>query len=390
MASLQRVPTPGPGGTAWGTFLASAVGLFLVLAVLKPWGGEPAPAAPPAPATPVRADTTAAPTRAPGPHYRPNLLGRFPPAPAWEVWPTGWVVHFGFSGPLAIVPQHPSTLADLASGAVPLGPADQLVALGINRPAGVPLRDIRLWRFPDGRPPLRLPLVRLELPWQVDTFEVVGLRRHLAEDDIAGWPPGLYRLDLLSEDAGRPAVLAVPLHVAEDPSAGRQPPIRVGPSGPGWTFTPAGLLAAEPGTDLLTYGPDGLISRAVTAARERCSAAQIWQASLARPSVPSEAPLAACLPVSVRRVFAVGTDLAGGEVRELKLVRLEPVEAPVGELLRPDPRRPEFVVVVAPDGRPFAEGTYELRATLADGAVRYWYLEVGPGAADIPPAGGTH
>ena len=131
--------------------------------------------------------------------------------PRWEIWPTAYVYKFGLSGPLAIDSTRQRSRRVRAAGGPPASPppgagqlidvgaADLLMVLGLNTPSESRILDARLWQFPSAGPPVRRALRELPPPWPVDTFHVYGLLSPGDADPyvVAGWTPGVYRLDLL-------------------------------------------------------------------------------------------------------------------------------------------------------------------------------------------------
>lgn len=210
MAEFRRRPVRRPDRRSWLTATLAAFGILLVIATLKPWEDRAVGRAEsPAPVSPSR--QTSAPTeRTPRFAYDPRLFGIREPDPAWELWPAGYVVEFGISGPLPVhgqdgaPSQGPPSSASLdpfepADGpfVVDLGPADHLVALGINTPEDVRVERIELWRLTDQSCCFEaVQILRLPTLWDSPHFLVVAVA-DAAQPHVAGkWAPGRYRLEL--------------------------------------------------------------------------------------------------------------------------------------------------------------------------------------------------
>lgn len=218
MADVPRVPLGRPPAGSWLPGVATGTAVVLGLMILKPW----APAAPTATAAPLPTFRVGpVRTQPPFPQYDPRLFGFREPDPAWELWPAGYVVRFGMAGPVRVQghddsglpagspapgesaapsavssPAAPSASPSLPTNVVDIGPADHLVALGINTPREARIELVRLWWLEDGKPPYLVPIVRLPTLWESDHFIVIAPEH----PDVAGqpfeWEPGLYRLDL--------------------------------------------------------------------------------------------------------------------------------------------------------------------------------------------------
>src|SRR4051812_33283309 len=226
MSDLRRIVPPGRKPDRWLRASVGIVGLFVFLAIAKPWGsGGPLPV----PFPVATAQATSPPTS----HgltrgaYDPALFGQEVPDPAWQLWPAGYVVDFGLAGPVTIDPPNPAT-TPAASGApaatprpspaspfassepVRLGGADNLVVLGVNNPDDVHVDAIRLWRY-DGQAIRRVPVSSLRSPWPTPHFHVIGMPSNDTTDGLGPWQPGVYRLDLLTAPTGaiRSIVLSV-------------------------------------------------------------------------------------------------------------------------------------------------------------------------------------
>jgi hypothetical protein len=224
MAEFRRTPLRPRPDRDWLPTAGLALTGILVLAIVKPWDAFPA--------TTV-ADPTAQPTffvrptERTGPRdYDPRLFGAREPDPAWELWPAGYVVQFGLAGPVRVTGQgeptggpgptsegSPPPAASVRPGAsaaasapvgtgspviehvVDLGPADHLVALGINTPLDAQVASFRLLRRTDDRTEL-VPVIRLPTLWESAHFIVIAPEDPVAAGQPAQWTAGAYRLEL--------------------------------------------------------------------------------------------------------------------------------------------------------------------------------------------------
>ena len=222
MAEVQRVPLGRPPAGSWLPGVVTAVVVVLAIAILKPWAPPPSAVAPtPVPTfyiAPVATEHT-------GPRaYDPVLFGGREPEPAWELWPAGYVVQFGMAGPVRVhapagasaepgtspvpaasagpnassapSPAEP-TVQPLAPGIVDLGPADHLVALGINTPLEARVTDVELWFYRGEDCCLeRLDIVRLPTLWESNHFIVIAPGDPDDPGTATAWLVGRYRLDV--------------------------------------------------------------------------------------------------------------------------------------------------------------------------------------------------
>lgn len=228
MAEFQPAPIGRPPPSSWLPVLGSTIAIILTLAVVKPWDalgpGEPAAQRPSFSAWPAAAlPPTARPERD---TYDPRLFGNYEPYPAWELWPAGYVVEFGIAGPVDVhgqespappdgvassakpgspmpptgSPQQTTTPAPPSPGfehVVDIGPADHLIALGINTPADVRVTQITLWmQAGDVCCDQLIPTIRLPTPWQSQHFHVIGIADRFRPGEAGPWLAGEYRLDL--------------------------------------------------------------------------------------------------------------------------------------------------------------------------------------------------
>ena len=222
MAEFERVPLRPRPRRNWLPTAGAAFAIFLVVVIVKPWDLA-------GPATTGTGDATPqptfyiSPTERTGPRdYDPRLFGGREPDPAWELWPAGYVVQFGLAGPVRVTGQGespgpgsndspepavsgppasaaatapPSTEPPFVDHVVDLGPADHLVALGINTPLDARVASFRLFRLTDARTDL-VPVVRLPTLWESAHFIVIAPEDSEAPGQPGPWPAGAYRLEL--------------------------------------------------------------------------------------------------------------------------------------------------------------------------------------------------
>jgi hypothetical protein len=228
MAEFQRVPLRPRPDRNWLPTAGLALAIFLALAIVKPWdASRPGTAGGPTagPTFFIR------PTERTGPReYDPRLFGGREPDPAWELWPAGFVVQFGLAGPVkvgegAASPEPgasaaagesgapppslpvgasagppgpsgpPASELPLGSGAVDIGTADHLVALGINTPLDARVETVRLFFLTGSRSDM-VETVRLPTLWESSHFLVIAPADRAAPGQPAAWRPGRYRLEL--------------------------------------------------------------------------------------------------------------------------------------------------------------------------------------------------
>jgi hypothetical protein len=347
---------------------------FTILALaVEPWGStRPPPGPTPSPyravttsANPVlpAGRTTGLPL-APRP-YRPETFGPAPSTGEWSIrTSTGRVTPLPAMG--LVDP------ADIASGpVVDLGPASELDVIALSGPSGVALDTIRLWRFDDRGHPERLDLARLAAPWPNVAAWAIGLRAPGAPAGrVAAWRPGLYRLDLLIEPAGR--IRMVMLFVSDDGTEGGGAVARrTGDTDrlplEAFGATILGRLPHE--ANLWTVGMI-LTGWARPPAAGDCRVAQIWRA---------RGPEARCWAVPIGPTSALGVNLpAGQRVATIELTQVDPLPGPVAlESLLAVGGRPGVAALETPAGG-LTDGIYRLTVAVAGGVDAHWYVEVGP------------
>jgi hypothetical protein len=232
MAEFERVPLRPRPKRNWLPTVGVGFAFFLALAIVKPWES---------PRTPTAGDPSSRPTfyiapteRIGPPPYNPVLFGLREPDPGWELWPAGYVVRFGLAGPVKVHGQDgaspaPPTIAPIDTdppspslgagatagpgasaaatsdppdpGVVDLGPADHLVALGINTPSEfrVVTMDLEFERGEDCCLDA-VPFVHLPTLWESDHFVVIAPEDPAAKGQPGVWEPGEYVLYLADRD----------------------------------------------------------------------------------------------------------------------------------------------------------------------------------------------
>ena len=99
LTPVKGPPTPFEGRSAK---VMALVIVFLLVALIKPWGDGSQAVAPPvtasatASATPV-AEATSPASLDPWANYDHEIFGIYEPEPRWELWPAGYLVSFGYA-----------------------------------------------------------------------------------------------------------------------------------------------------------------------------------------------------------------------------------------------------------------------------------------------------
>jgi hypothetical protein len=247
-------PVKGPSNPFEGRS-AKVMGLvivFLLLALIKPWGnGEQTAVLPPGfssgpPATPAAAAVAVAASPTPFDpfaNYDHEIFGVYEPEPRWELWPAGYLVSFGYAiriestpsgapssvstgvttpaasaGPsvapssarpsASVAPGVSATPPASASGAPvgdePLWPAtirithgNELAMIGVNMPLGYRVTGIGIVRTTGGADE-SLPVTTPASDWP-SHFTVIALADANGGAALDHWPPGDYRLELTFE-----------------------------------------------------------------------------------------------------------------------------------------------------------------------------------------------
>ena len=253
MSDLARVPGPTSPLQGASAKLIVLVVVGVLVAIVKPWAGSGIDLAARPTATNPSASIAARASIPAIVNYNPDVFGLYEPGPAWELWPAGLLVSFGFamridgeaaqpldpSGARSMRPSaqpsgSPSVLPDTDGAAarpawpsvVSITPSSHLTVIGINMPLGFDV-DATLWRFgPDGST-ARRAIIELPSPWPTH-FTVIGMDDGTGLTPRDRWPPGRYRLDLHFEpgDISREVVIAI-----GDLSAGGSTPAPSGSPG---------------------------------------------------------------------------------------------------------------------------------------------------------------
>lgn len=249
MAELRKVP--GPTSPLAGTSgrIVAVVVAGIILAVIKPWGASPAdiPRASASPASTASPTSPASPIADGG--FDWSVFEGFEPHPAWEIWPAGREVSFGFAmkvrsdidaanpvpaasdeasrapGATALSsPPPPSPSPDQDpptwSDTITISPASTLNVVAINTPRGhrIPVATLSLLGSDGGR--VDVPVVRLHSPWP-DHFHVIGIDDGTGVAGLPAWPPGAYVLDLRIDPGGWARSIMIDVRDREAP--GRSP-----------------------------------------------------------------------------------------------------------------------------------------------------------------------
>jgi hypothetical protein len=89
----------------------------------------------------------------------------------------------------------PAPEAPIGDGLIDVGPADHLIALGINTPLEFQVETVSLSRLEDARI-TPVPVVRLPTLWESTHFIVIAPEDPRAVGQPAIWEAGVYRLEL--------------------------------------------------------------------------------------------------------------------------------------------------------------------------------------------------
>ena len=373
MAGLTRVPAPKSPFDGHSAVFGGLLVVVIATLAIEPWGSTRTPAGPtpspyraPSAVPALPAGRTAALPLAIRP-YRPEAYGSAPSG-------TEWAIRTSTARVTPVPAMGLTDPTDIASGpVVDLGPASDLDVIVISGPPGAALDTMRLWRFDDRGRPERQDLARLAAPWADVAAWAVGLRAPGAPAGrVAAWQPGLYRLDLLIEPAGR--IRMVMLSVRGDGGGGER--------GGGVARRPgdrdrvdldafgASILGRLPqAANLWTVG-EILTGWARPPAAGDCRVAQIWRARVRE---------AGCWPVPIGPTSALGVNLpAGQQVATIELAQVDPLPGPVAlESLIGVGGRPGVAALETPAGG-LADGIYRMTVAVVGGVDEHWYVEVGP------------
>ncbi len=249
LTPVKGPPTPFEGRSAK---IMALVIVFLLVALIKPWGDGSQAVVPPviasasATASPAAIAEAASPSPVdPWANYDHEIFGIYEPEPRWELWPAGYLVSFGYairiestpagatagtvtpppvvpgaseapvgsgapapSGTPAVTPPPsatPGPTGAIPSGAPPDGepiwPAtiritdgNHLGLVGINMPLGYRVTGIGVFRTTDGANEA-LDVITPASDWP-SHFTIVALADESRSEAIERWPPGEYRLEL--------------------------------------------------------------------------------------------------------------------------------------------------------------------------------------------------
>src|SRR3954471_19323879 len=223
MSNLRRVPLPSSRTDRYVGRLIVGVGVAILIAVVKPWGGDNPrqPVAAVAVATPTPTPTpTASPT--PGPKSYDFLAwGTNEPPPGWELWPAGRLSSFSFAMRIDVAPQVVASPAaegsltppDSALPApsafetglappipetwpkvdIPAGTSLELVA--VNHPREYEVQIVGMTRLNSDGTAVAVHAISGPSPWPTH-FTIVGLASGAGSGGMEPWPTGRYTLDI--------------------------------------------------------------------------------------------------------------------------------------------------------------------------------------------------
>jgi hypothetical protein len=373
MAGLTRVPAPRSPFDGRSAVFGGLLVVVIVALAIEPWGSTrtqagptPSPYRAPSAVPALPAGHTAALPLAIRP-YHPEAFGSAPSSTEWAIR----------TSTARITPVPAMGLADptdIASGpVVDLGPASDLDVIVISGPPGAAVDTIRLWRFDERGRPERQDLARLAAPWADVAAWAVGLRAAGAPAGrVAAWQPGLYRLDLLIEPAGRIRMVMLSVRGdGDDTERGGDVARRPGDRDlVDLDAVGASILGRLPqAANLWTVG-EILTGWARPPAAGDCRVAQIWRA---------RGPEAGCWPVPIGPTSALGVNLpAGQRVATIELAQVDPLPGPVALESRIGVGgRPGLAALDTPAGG-LADGIYRMTVAVVGGVDEHWYVEVGP------------
>src|SRR3954471_4411665 len=176
MSDLRRVPLPSSRTDRYVGRLIAGVAVAIVIAVVKPWGGDNARQPVVAAATPTPTPTpTATPSASPTPgpkSYDFLAWGTNEPPPGWELWPAGRLSSFSFAMRIDVAPQLVASPA--AEGS--LTPPDSALPAPSAVDAGVPVPIPETWAKVDIPAGSSLELVAVNHPREYEV-QIVGMTR---------------------------------------------------------------------------------------------------------------------------------------------------------------------------------------------------------------------
>lgn len=224
MQASQPVRPPSSRTDGHLGTIGLVLAVSLVVAIVKPWGsgsGAPGVADLP-PATPSPSPSPTPPSSPQigfsGLAYDPSIFGNHEPEAAWEIWPAGFLVTFGFviqvpgASPAPSPSGGPIAPSGAPSGSVnALGPAwptrldlpdgDHLLLIGIDMPPGYQVIGSHLTRTATDGGVVAVKIERFKSPWP-NHFAVLGIPTVPGQPLLDVWPAGHYRLDLTFNPGG--------------------------------------------------------------------------------------------------------------------------------------------------------------------------------------------
>ena len=218
MAQLQPVPkVPSPVAGREGA-VAIALGIALLVAIVKPWGSEPGRPDPTPFTSPTPTAADASKAVAESRELHTALFGPFEPTPEWSIWPAGYFVSVMYVARAPRSESRASPASDVVPGAsaswspdgaaslpplpgsewpasIDVGAEDHLLWLGIDTPRGWSLDAAVLHRIEADGTVTPVAIKRVPSPWP-SHFSVLALAAGGTDSSLAVWPAGDYRLEL--------------------------------------------------------------------------------------------------------------------------------------------------------------------------------------------------
>lgn len=256
MAEVRRVTGPGSPLSGRDGRVVAIVVVGILIAIIKPWGGASSPTDPAAsPIVLPSASTATSPERSAvtDDAFDFGVFAGFEPQPAWEIWPAGREISYGFAmrvdpggthqSPAPGASTRPDDPLDPGpppewSQTITISPASTLTVVAINLPLAYRIPSMHLYRTDGGEAPVEVPIAMVPSPWP-DHFLVVGM----AGDDgraRAAWPVGEYALRLDIEPGGFTRTIAI--EVKPMPRASPA----ASPAGVSASSAPSGAAPADP------------------------------------------------------------------------------------------------------------------------------------------------
>jgi hypothetical protein len=385
---------------------AVLVALALVVSIVKPWD-RPASGTPEASEAPAASlgetgpsDAVASTTPAASP-VLPRVLSTRPgTSPSWteiepivrrhESWGIRAIVRNPYGATGSATPRYAERWFRFPAGGTQMSTAfidgdHSIVALGVTFPPSHAPLDVRIWRLGRGDP----EWIDTEA---LDPTPSGGAFVYVRPGDAGGpakpWGSGRYRIDVLVDGSIRRLGVDIPDRFSNLPAGVERPSLR-----------DIGRLA-EPAEAVL---PDLTMGLFATVDRIGVPLPSVEGPSLDEVGAwlnldpgTGRTPRSFVAAAYIPRATGLGVMLPPGSVvQSARLERLPPAplpgEPPRVEGLLDDagrPAPPEYVLFAAPDGGPWAPGTYRLSVVWADADGlhdRSWHAELRPGPVRALP-----